>query len=45
MTMEDEERQTVTSTLVRLLGNLCFFCARQNQDLLRTTLDINAPGQ
>jgi hypothetical protein len=36
MTMEDEERQTVT-VLVRLLGNLCFLC-RQNQDLLRTTL-------
>jgi hypothetical protein len=36
MTMEDEERQTVT-VLVRLLGNLCFLC-RNNQDLLRTSL-------
>lgn len=36
MTMEDEERQTVT-VLVRLLGNLCFLC-RENQDLLRTTI-------
>jgi hypothetical protein len=36
LTMEDEERQTVT-VLVRLLGNLCFLC-RQNQDLLRTIL-------
>jgi hypothetical protein len=36
MTMEDEERQTVT-VLVRLLGNLCFLC-RHNQDLLRTSL-------
>jgi hypothetical protein len=36
LTMLDEERQTVT-VLVRLLGNLCFLC-RRNQDLLRTTL-------
>jgi hypothetical protein len=36
LSLSDDEQRRIT-TLVRLIGNLCFRC-RQNQDLMRTTL-------